>query len=95
MEATATEGGTMFKVEAGVKGAVRTTTRRFATRDEAEAYAARVRRSNSIGSYWAEVTEVEYRAFGGGNPHTLDGWYPVMPTREPATALRREGYVNG
>jgi hypothetical protein len=48
----------VFQVEAGVKGAVCTTTRKFEHRPEAEAYAARVRSSNSIGSYWAVLTQI-------------------------------------
>jgi len=48
----------VFQVEAGVKGATRTTIRKFEHRPEAEAYAARVRRSNSTGDYWAVLTQI-------------------------------------
>lgn len=47
----------MFKVESGVRGAMRINVRLFGASEDAEAYAARIRRSNSTGDYWAEVTE--------------------------------------
>lgn len=47
----------MFAVETGVHGAVRTSTREFENLLDAEAFARRWARSNSIGSYWAEITE--------------------------------------
>lgn len=56
------------------------------TATEAERIAANRVEFGSPNNFHA--TEVEYRAFGGGNPHTLDGWYPVNPQREPAVALR-------
>ncbi len=62
----------MFQVEAGVKGAVRTTTRRFEHRPEAEAYAARVRSSNSIGSYWAVISQVPCTCPGDGTDTIFD-----------------------
>ena len=44
-------------VQSGVKGASRITTTKFADRADAEAFVARVRRSNSIGSYWAQIID--------------------------------------
>lgn len=44
-----------FIVETTVKGATRINRREFDTRDEAEAFAARWRRSNSTGDYLAYV----------------------------------------
>jgi hypothetical protein len=46
----------MWTVESGVHGAMRISYRDFATREEAEEYAARIRRGNSAGHYWAVVT---------------------------------------
>lgn len=48
-----------FVVERGVKGAMRINHDYYQTREEAEAKAARWRASNSIGSYWAEVYDLE------------------------------------
>jgi hypothetical protein len=48
----------MYVVETSVKGATRINRREFATHAEAEAFAARWRRSNSTGDYVAYVSEV-------------------------------------
>ena len=48
-----------YEVKTGVKGAMRVNSRTFDTLEEAEAWAARWRRSNSIGSYWAKVVELK------------------------------------
>jgi hypothetical protein len=47
-----------YLVETSVKGASRINTTHFDTLAQAEAFAARWRRSNSIGSYVAYVSEV-------------------------------------
>ena len=47
----------MFKVELGVKGAQRITVHLFHDRFTAIKTASRWSKSNSLGSYWAEVTK--------------------------------------
>lgn len=70
---TTGEGGEMFTVKYSVKGASRVNTREFATRSEAEKFAARWRASNSTGSYMARVIiDPEPGEYGYEEPYCND-----------------------